>query len=447
MGAILRPKDFSIHSHPSLVILDTSSVSGKDKDIRKWATDGLAYLTLDAEVKEKLIEDRPAIQALIQLAKTGDQNVLYGAVTTFVNLCNAYDKQELVPEMVELAKFAKHHIPEEHELDDPDFVNKRLTILAEEGITTALVALAKTESHNSRELIARVMNALCGLQELRGRVVQHGGAKALLPLCFEGTEKGKRQAAQALSRIGITINPEVAFPGQRNLEVIRPLLNQLHVDCTALENFEAMMALCNLAAMNETVRQRILKEGGLQKVELYLMEDHLLLCRAATQVICNMVVSDDVVKIHEKENDRVKFLALLCQEEDEETAMAASGALACLTTSSEICCKKMLEPECWLDILHTLIANPSPQVQHRGAVIILNMINSSNEVAEKIFDTDIMQLLMGLTQLPDDSRAKARDVAKLCLEAAEKKKLIVKRDDEENDVLPDTIQPVDDLVE
>lgn len=234
--------------------------------------------------------------------------------------------------------------------------------------------------------------------------------------------------------------------------MIRPLLNQLHADCTALENFESMMALCNLAAMNETVRQRILKEGGLQKVEVYLMEEHLLLCRAAAQVVCNLVVSEDVVKVHEKENDRVKFLALLCQEEDEETAMAASGALACLTSSSEICCKKMLQPECWLDILHTLIANPSPQVQHRGTVILLNMINSSNEVAEKIFDTDIMQLLMGLTQLPDDARAKARDVAKLCLVAAEKKKLIVKKDEAEellelvpptDEALPELIQPVE----
>jgi hypothetical protein len=27
--------------------------------------------------------------------------------------------------MLELAKFAKQHIPEEHELDDPDFVDKR----------------------------------------------------------------------------------------------------------------------------------------------------------------------------------------------------------------------------------------------------------------------------------------------------------------------------------
>lgn len=149
---------------------------GKDKDIRKWAADGLAYLTLDAEVKEKLIEDKAAIQALIELAKAGGQNVIYGVVTTFVNLCNAYDKQEVLPEMVELAKFAKHHIPEEHELDDQDFINKRLTMLTDLGITSALVALSKTESDNSKELIARVLNAICNLQELRGKVVQQGNA-------------------------------------------------------------------------------------------------------------------------------------------------------------------------------------------------------------------------------------------------------------------------------
>lgn len=111
----------------------------------------------------------------------------------------------------------------------------------------------------------------------------------------------------------------------------------------------------------------------------------------------------------------------------------------------------MLEPESWLEILHTLIANPSPQVQHRGTVIILNMINSSNEVAEKLFDTDIMQLLMGLTQLPDDSRAKARDVAKLCLAAAEKKKLIAKTDEIEktDEALPNVVESpsIEEIVE
>lgn len=401
---------------------------GKDRDIRKWAAEGLSYLTLDADVKEMLIDDRPAIQALIELAKVGDQSVLYGVVTTFVNLCNAYEKEEMVPEMLELAKFAKHHIPEEHELDDPDFISKRVTILGEEGITSALVALSKTESDNSKELIARVFNALCNQQELRGKIVQQGGAKVLLTLALNGTEKGKRQAAQGLSRIGITMNPQVAFSGQRMLEVVRPLVSQLHADFTALENFEALMALCNLASMDESVRKRIIREQGMSRIELFLMEDHLLLRRAAAQVICNLVMSEDIVKMHEGANDRVKFLCLLCEEEDEETAMAAAGALAMLTSVSEKCCAKVFDPSSWLDILHTLIANPSPGVQHRGVAVIYNVINCSSELAENIFDTDIMQLLMGLSQLPDDTRAKARAMALECLKLAEKKRLIEKNE-------------------
>ncbi|BFF90137.1 protein unc-45 homolog B [Drosophila madeirensis] len=404
---------------------------GKDKDIRRWAADGLAYLTLDAECKEKLIEDQASIQALMQLTRGGDQSCLYGVVTTFVNLCNAYEKQEMVPEMIELAKFAKQHIPEEHELDDVDFINKRITILANEGITTALCALSKTESHNSQELMARVLNAVCGLQELRGKVVQDGGVKALLRMALEGTEKGKRHASQALARIGITINPEVAFSGQRSLDVIRPLLNLLHQDCTALENFEALMALTNLANMNESVRQRIVKEQGVSRIEFYLMEDHVHLTRAAAQCICNLVMSADVVKMFEGENDRVKFLALLCEDEDEETAMACAGALAMLTSVSDKCCEKIFNVASWLDILHTLIANPSPAVQHRGIVVILNMINSGEETAKKLFQTDIMELLSGLGQLPDESRAKAREVAIQCLAAAERHRIIERSDDAE----------------
>jgi hypothetical protein len=30
--------------------------------------------------------------------------------------------------MLELAKFAKRHVPEQHELDDPDFVHKRVDV-------------------------------------------------------------------------------------------------------------------------------------------------------------------------------------------------------------------------------------------------------------------------------------------------------------------------------
>ena len=45
-----------------------------------------------------------------------------------VNLTNSYEKQEIMPELIELAKFAKHHIPQEHELDDQDFIDKRIWV-------------------------------------------------------------------------------------------------------------------------------------------------------------------------------------------------------------------------------------------------------------------------------------------------------------------------------
>lgn len=45
--------------------------------------------------------------------------------------------------------------------------------------------------------------------------MQQGGTKALLNLAQVGTAKGTVCAAQALARIASTINPEVAFSGQR----------------------------------------------------------------------------------------------------------------------------------------------------------------------------------------------------------------------------------------
>lgn len=405
----------------------------KDRDMRRWAVEGLSYLTLDAEVKEKLVEDKDALRAMIELAKTGDQSAVYGCVTTLVNLANAYEKQEVIPEMVELAKFAKHHIPEEHELDDPDFVTKRLEILAKEGVTSALVVLSKTESQNTKELISRVFNAICCQKELRGLVVQQGGAKVLLPMALDGTEKGKKQAAQALARIGITINPEVAFPGQRSAEVIRPLLSLLSLDCSALENFEALMALCNLAGVNETIRKRIVQEGGVAKIENYMFEHHEMLKRAATQVMTNLTMSPEVVKLYEGNNDRIKLLVLLCSEEDEEISMAAAGALAILTSVSRKACRKVFQPESWLDILHQLLANPSKDVQHRGVVIVYNMMRSCKDVAEKLIATDIMEILMALSTIQEEGKEKTREYAGEALKAAEDWKLIKKPGEEEEE--------------
>ncbi len=40
-------------------------------------------------------------------------------------------------------------------------------------------------------------------------------AQALIPLASDNTDVGKIKAAQALAKITITSNPEIAFPGER----------------------------------------------------------------------------------------------------------------------------------------------------------------------------------------------------------------------------------------
>lgn len=40
-----------------------------DARTRKWAAEGLSYLTLDADVKDDFVEDEPALKAMFDLAK------------------------------------------------------------------------------------------------------------------------------------------------------------------------------------------------------------------------------------------------------------------------------------------------------------------------------------------------------------------------------------------
>jgi len=149
-----------------------------DAGTRRWAVEGLAYLTFDADVKEEFVEDKAAMQAMFHLAKvraercgggpgcwaswhrgavpegaaglalrgwgvwkgpvvlgglepwpvlsiagvmgaplspqSEDRSVLYAVASTLVNCTNSYDHEEPDPQMLELARYAKQHIPEQH---------------------------------------------------------------------------------------------------------------------------------------------------------------------------------------------------------------------------------------------------------------------------------------------------------------------------------------------
>jgi len=323
------------------------SLSSASFESKKWAAEGLSFLTLDADVKEDLCQDHKAVKALFELCKTKDKTVIYGVASTLVNCTNTYDKQEeITPEMLELAKYSKQHIPEEHEKDSSEFAKKRTELLVTAGMTEALVQLANTDtsiqSDSSKELLCRLFRAISESEANRGAMVAAGGGKSLLPLASEGTLKGRRFASHAIARITITADPKLVFPGQKSLECVRVLKQLLHPECEAIETFEALLALTNLASLDDHHRRRIIREKMICEIESYALEEHEMLRRAASELICNLCLSEEFRKIMEMEgHDRIKLLTLLCAEEDALTRKAASGALAMLTNDNEIISKKI----------------------------------------------------------------------------------------------------------
>ncbi|XP_007479368.1 protein unc-45 homolog A isoform X3 [Monodelphis domestica] len=377
---------------------------GIDSSTRRWAVEGLAYLTFDADVKEEFVEDEAALKAMFQLSKLEDRSVLFAVASTLVNCTNSYDHEEPDPQMLELAKYAKQHVPEQHPKDKPGFVRSRVKKLLSAGVVSALTCMVKNENpvltNSCRELLSRVFLALVEEAEDRGSVVAQGGGKALLPLALEGTDIGQTKAAQALAKITITSNPEMTFPGERVYEVVRPLVSLLHLNCSGLQNFEALMALTNLAGISERLRQKILKEKAVPMIEGYMFEDHEMIRRAATECMCNMAMSKEVQDLFLAEgNDRLKLLVLYSGEEDELLRRAASGGLAMLTSLlPQLCIRITQVTTHWLEILQALLLSPNLELQHRGAVVVLNMVEASKEIAVKLMESEVLEILSVLAK-------------------------------------------------
>ncbi|XP_046510436.1 protein unc-45 homolog A isoform X1 [Equus quagga] len=375
-----------------------------DAGTRRWAVEGLAYLTFDADVKEEFVEDEAALKALFQLSRSEERSVLFAVASALVNCTNSYDYEEPDPKMVELAKYAKQHVPEQHPKDKPSFVRARVKKLLAAGVVSALTCMVKTESpvltSSCRELLSRVFLALVEEAEDRGTVVAQGGGKALLPLALEGTDVGQTKAAQALAKLTITSNPEMTFPGERVYEVVRPLVSLLHLHCSGLQNFEALMALTNLAGISERLRQKILKEKAVPMIEGYMFEEHEMIRRAATECMCNLAMSKEVQDLFEAEgNDRLKLLVLYSGEDDELLQRAAAGGLAMLTSMRPSLCSRIPQVTThWLEILQALLLSPNQELQHRGAVVVLNMVEASREIASTLMESEVLEILSVLAK-------------------------------------------------
>ncbi|XP_019482390.1 PREDICTED: protein unc-45 homolog B isoform X2 [Hipposideros armiger] len=355
-----------------------------DTRTRRWAVEGLAYLTLDADVKDDFVQDIPALQAMFELAKTSDKTILYSVATTLVNCTNSYDVKEVIPELVQLAKFSKQHVPEEHPKDKKDFIDMRVKRLLNAGVISALACMVKADSailtDQTKELLARVFLALCDNPKDRGTIVAQGGGKVY--------------------------------------EVVRPLVRLLDTQRDGLQNYEALLGLTNLSGRSDKLRQKIFKEKALPDIENYMFENHDQLRQAATECMCNMVLNKEVQERFLADgNDRLKLMVLLCGEDDDKVQNAAAGALAMLTAAHKKLCLKMTQVTTqWLEILQRLCLHDQLSVQHRGLVVAYNLLAASAELAKKLVESEMLEILTVVgKQEPDEKKAAVIQTARECL--------------------------------
>ena len=319
------------------------------------------------------------------------------------------------PELEELGRYAGENVPKEHEFEAADYVQKRVAVLLEMDVVPALVSICtKCDSEHVCEQVARVFLALVDEVSHRGSVVQRAGS-CLLSLARTNSEKGRLIAAQALAKIAITNNPCLTFPGQRSLELVRPLVLLLKAE-KGLQNFEGLLALTNVASLSEEHRRHILREGGVQHMESLMFEDHDLIRRAATEAMCNMVSLEEVHKrFYGEDTERVKLWTLFAGEEDEKLAVAAAGGLAQLSRDP-IICKMILQVKSALEIFKELLGSANADLQHRGMYILANLVEAGPELAETVIE-EFLEIFMAFAKA-DGVSAPVKEAAVRALEKA-----------------------------
>lgn len=412
------------------------------------SVEGLAYMSINPTVKEQLSKDTPFLQKLFSLvprrkgqapSENGTTSPVYGVVAIIANIC-AY-RPRLTEEESQIAKLRrmatvakKDGEPDSDPLEDDEHAKIRGRRLLQAGALEALTAAVRvSDSRATRLAVGKALLSLVEEQENRGRILQGGGAKALVTIIqgllppppaksekeeqVPSLDRADLECIQALAKLAITASPIQVFgPNEGALyDAIRPFaILVTHPSSTLLQRFEAIMALTNLASQSSEVATRIANfPGVMNKVELLMLEDHTMIRRAATELICNFIAgSEEIFNKYGGDagsKSKLHVLVALCDVDDLPTRLAASGALAMLT-SERNACQLLLELEREkhraLAVLGQLIdpaiqiprdeqdeeedaeddAAPSaadPGLVHRGAACVRNLLAGVDAAARK----------------------------------------------------------------
>ncbi|KAI8332961.1 armadillo-type protein [Choanephora cucurbitarum] len=397
------------------------------------AVEGLAYSSLKPEIKATLGTDDDFLKCLSTLAisttneqEAGSKNpLLFGIGTIFANLTMYRpvldEQQKQMKKLRDLANAKQNKASGEDAREDDKAVEVRIEHAVKNGAALALMVLSKNSSPNLQTVAAQTYLNLVTPQSMRGQLLQQGVIKGLLPLSRDTKTQAGILASQAMAKLAITIDPRIAFQGETILDMVRPFL-ALCRDTHPLRQFEGLMALTNLASVEDRVRLLVENADGMNTFENLQLSDHPMIQRAATEMVCNMTFCEPVFERYSdpsKSQNRIRLLMILSDHEDPATRRAATGALAILAnspTTGDMIVKvdKWAERIAkWIDVEETV------EVQHRGIEVVRLMTqHRGKEVVEAFVKEGIDQKLVLIVKdvKAQVVRSAAMDVLKLFVE-------------------------------
>ncbi|KAF7724214.1 hypothetical protein EC973_001233 [Apophysomyces ossiformis] len=380
-------------------LVQVLKLQNQDEAVVLNAVEGLAYSSLETDVKELLVNDSSCLKALVTLAisaaNTNSNPLLFGIGTIFANLTMYRpvldEQQQQIKKLRDLANAKQKNKPSNE--DDPresdKAVDHRVQLTVESGVNLALMVLAKNTSANLKLVAAQTYLNLVTPQATRGKLLQQGITRGLLPLAIQKEDAASAViASQALAKLAITTDPRIAF-AQQAIDLVRPLLN-LCKDEKQLRQFEGLMALTNLASVDDQIRLKIVDEGGLPIFENLQLSNHTMIQRAATEMVCNMTFCEPVFQSYSDPSkpgaqNKIRLLMIFADHEDVATRCAASGALAILANSKGTCEMMSRVDRGYNRITQTLNKEEPVDVQHRGIEIMRCMIQHLQKEAIDAF--------------------------------------------------------------
>jgi hypothetical protein len=188
--------------------------------------------------------------------------------------------------------------------DSPALVRGRIQRLLAAGGLPVLVKLLAHGSAQTKEAAARAIRQVCSEEKAgaRGLMAQQGGLRACCQaatcdLTDTSSKAVRTECAHAVAKTLVTTNPALLSEHLRLGAITALVALARDVDASTLQQFEALLALTNLASAGLAEQNRIASERGTSAVHYLIFSDHTMVRRAATETLCNMATHESVLKV------------------------------------------------------------------------------------------------------------------------------------------------------